>query len=228
MIPYQWILFDADDTLFHFDAYLGLQRTLNSLGKTFEHQDYDAYSLLNRGLWNDYQNGDISIYDLQRLRFAPWSQKLQISADHFSQLFQETMNDICEPLDGAVSLLTALHGKFKLGIITNGFTEQQQIRLGRTGLMNLFEMLVVSEYVGVAKPHPKIFEHALTFMGETAREHVLMVGDNPDSDIKGGLNVGLHTCWLNVHNKPMPQGIVPHYEVATLQQLEQLLGQDQV
>ena len=223
MIPYQWILFDADDTLFHFDAYLGLQRTLVRLGKTFEQQDYEAYSLLNRGLWNDYQNGDISLHDLQGLRFKPWAEKLQVCSNHFSQLFQEAMNDICEPLEGAVNLLSALQGKFKLGIITNGFTEQQRIRLGRTGLMEHFELLVVSEHVGVAKPHPKIFEHALELMGETTREQVLMVGDNPDSDIKGGLNVGLHTCWLNVHKKPRPQGIVPHYEVASLQQLEQLL-----
>jgi 5'-nucleotidase len=220
---YQWILFDADDTLFHFDALRGLHLTLSSLGKEFIPQHYQDYEVLSRSLWIDYQNGTINLHELQNKRFEPWAKKLQISTTMFSNTFQHAMADICQPLDGAVSLLSSLQGKAKLGIITNGFTESQQIRLERTGLMNHFEWLVISEQVGVAKPHPKIFEHAFSLMGELNPEQVLMVGDNPDSDIKGGLNAGMHTCWLNVHNKTLPEGIVPHYEVSSLGQLEKLL-----
>jgi FMN phosphatase YigB (HAD superfamily) len=50
-----------------------------------------------------------------------------------------------------------------------------------------------------------------------------MVGDNPDADILGGINAGLHTCWLNVENKPLPDGITPHYQVSSLTELEHLL-----
>jgi putative hydrolase of the HAD superfamily/5'-nucleotidase len=116
-----------------------------------------------------------------------------------------------------------LKGRAKLGIITNGFVELQQVRLERTGLREHFELLVISEEVGVAKPHRDIFEHALTIMGSPQRDNVLMVGDNPDSDILGGINAGLDTCWFNRENKPIPDGIIPKYQVSSLWGLEQLL-----
>ena len=53
-------------------------------------------------------------------------------------------------MPGAVSLLNALQGKVKMGIITNGFTSLQQTRLERTGLRDHFDLLIISEQVGVA------------------------------------------------------------------------------
>ena len=94
--------------------------------------------------------------------------------------------------------------------------------LERTGLKEHFDLLVISEQVGMAKPQPGIFDHALALIGNPDRDRVLMVGDNVDSDILGGLNAGLHTCWLNTQNKPVPEGIKPHYQVASLTELELL------
>ena len=106
-----------------------------------------------------------------------------------------------------------------------GHKAAQQVRLERTGFRDYFDVLIISEQVGVAKPHPDIFEHALSTMGHPSRERVLMVGDNPDSDILGGLNAGLHTCWVNADNKPEPAGIKPYYQVSSLSELESLLVQ---
>ncbi len=50
-----------------------------------------------------------------------------------------------------------------------------------------------------------------------------MVGDTAESDILGGMNAGLSTCWLNAHNRPLPEGINPTWTVASLSELEQLL-----
>jgi putative hydrolase of the HAD superfamily/5'-nucleotidase len=60
-------------------------------------------------------------------------------------------------------------------------------------------------------------------MGNPLPSQVLMVGDNPDSDILGGINAGLHTCWFNQHQREAPQGINPNYEVSSLEQLQHLL-----
>lgn len=220
---YQWILFDADETLFHFDAFSGLQRTFSSFNIHFTMEDYAEYQTVNKSLWIDYQNGAISAEQLQHQRFDKWGTKLNIPPHDLNRSFLAAMADICSPLDGAVNLLNALKGKFKLGIITNGFIELQQARLERTGLRDYFDLLVISEEVGIAKPHPGIFDHALASVGNPAREQVLMVGDNPESDILGGLNAGLDTCWLNTDKKLPPEGIVPHYEVTCLAELERLL-----
>ncbi|CEG57669.1 pyrimidine 5'-nucleotidase [Legionella fallonii] len=223
MNNYKWILFDADDTLFHFDAFNGLKLMFSHYDVHFTEQDYAEYELINRALWTEYQNGTITAEELQCRRFTVWATRLECSPYDLNSAFMAAMAEICSPIEGAINLLNALKDRSRLGIITNGFTELQQTRLERTGLKDHFELIVISEQVGVAKPHQAIFEHTLAIMGHPVRDQVLMVGDNPDSDILGGLNAGLHTCWLNRHKKQPPEGIKPHYEVASLEELQYLL-----
>lgn len=223
MKAYEWILFDADDTLFHFDAFSGLQLMFARYGVEFAAPDYHAYQTVNKPLWVDYQNGHIGAQQLQRRRFQPWADRLQIPADDLNSAYLAAMAEICTPLDGAVSLLGALAGRARLGIVTNGFTELQQARLDRTGLSHHFEVLVISEQIGMTKPHRDIFDHALSLMGDPARDRVLMVGDNPGSDILGGINAGLDTCWVNVDGRPAAEAVTPTYQVASLAELERLL-----
>ncbi|MBM7456816.1 FMN phosphatase YigB (HAD superfamily) [Oceanisphaera litoralis] len=99
----------------------------------------------------------------------------------------------------------------------------QHTRLKRAGWQDSFSTLVISEQVGVAQPDTGIFEHAFEQMGHPPKEQILMVGDNLHSDILGGLNAGIHTCWLNSNDSAAPEGIRPHFEVSSLNQLHQLL-----
>mgnify|MGYP000362615249 FL=1 len=224
-MQYQWILFDADETLFHFDAYAGLQLMFSRHDYQFDTAEYDYYQSINLPLWQQYQQGEISAKQLQVNRFTPWADKLSTTAGALNSAFMHAMADVCTPLPGAAELINALKGRVKMGIITNGFTELQQIRLERTGFADVFSPLVISEQVGVAKPHIDIFNHAFSLMGHPPKQHILMVGDNPHADIKGGINAGIDTCWLNRHGAARPEGITPHIEVSSLAQLQQwLLG----
>ena len=222
---YEWILFDADETLFHFDAYAGMQRMLTAYGVEFTEQHFGEYQVINRPLWLDYQDGRITAQQVQERRFSNWADRLQVSSVSLNSAFLAAMAEICRPLEGAVELLDSLRGRARLGIITNGFGELQQIRLERTGLSERFELLVISELVGAAKPHPDIFLHALERMGNPSPDRVLMVGDNPDTDILGGIQAGFDTCWINWERRPAPPGIVPDYEVNSFEELQDLLAQ---
>lgn len=221
---FSWILFDADETLFHFDAYAGLQLLFKSYGVDFTPEHYQVYQALNQPLWLQYQNSEISAQQLQEQRFGYWGEQLKVAPSVLNAGFLQAMAHVCTPLPGAVSLLNALQGKAKLGIITNGFTDLQQIRLERTGLHNHFDILVISEQVGVAKPHPQIFAHAMQLMGSPDPASVLMVGDNPIADIGGGKQAGFYTCWLNRSGATLPAGISADAEVQSLAQLETLLS----
>jgi 5'-nucleotidase len=220
---WDWILFDADETLFTFDAFGGLQRMFLDYSVTFTAEDFQDYQAVNKPLWTDYQNGTITALQLQHQRFEEWSERLSVPAGDLNAAFLNAMAEICVPLPGAVSLLNALKDKVKIGIITNGFTALQQIRLERTGLRDYFDLLVISEQVGVAKPDRKIFDYTFEQMGQPPRDRVLMVGDTAESDILGGMNAGIATCWLNAHGRSLPEGIMPTWEVASLSELERLL-----
>ncbi|HBC8645449.1 MULTISPECIES: pyrimidine 5'-nucleotidase [unclassified Citrobacter] len=222
-MKWDWIFFDADETLFTFDSFTGLQRMFLDYSVTFTAEDFQDYQAVNKPLWVDYQNGAITSLQLQRQRFVGWGEQLNVPPEELNDAFMNAMAEICAPLPGAVSLVNALHGKVKMGIITNGFTSLQQIRLERTGLRDRFDLLVISEEVGVAKPDPRIFDYALEQAGSPDRSRVLMVGDTAESDILGGMNAGLSTCWLNAHHREQPAGIEPTWTVASLSELEQLL-----
>ncbi|MGN5902254.1 pyrimidine 5'-nucleotidase [Klebsiella pneumoniae] len=132
---------------------------------------------MNKPLWVDYQNGAITSLQLQHQRFDSWAERLNVPPGELNDAFMNAMAEICAPLPGAVSLLNALQGKVRMGIITNGFTSLQQTRLERTGLRDHFDLLIISEQVGVAKPDARIFDYALAQAGNPPRSRVLMVGD---------------------------------------------------
>ena len=222
-MKYQWILFDADETLFYFDAFKGLQRMFTQFKINFTLSDFEIYQRVNKPLWVDYQDGRITAAQLQHKRFEYWAKKLSVTTRQLNSAFLMAMADICTMLPGAEMLIKSLVGKVNMGIITNGFAELQTIRLQRTGLIEHFSPLVISEEVGVAKPHVDIFEHAFKQMNYPSKSTILMVGDNIHSDIQGGINAGIDTCWLNVAQAEKPADITPRYQIASLQELPPLL-----
>lgn len=222
-MKYQWIIFDADETLFHFDVCAGLTRLFKGYGVEFSRTDFTEFQAVNKPLWVDYQNGLITAKELQTKRFQRWADKLDTDPVLLNQQFIESMADICQCLPGAKKLLTLLHGKAKLAIITNGFTALQQIRLERTGLGEFFEHIIISEQVGAAKPSAKIFDYAMEQLGNPKKSQVLMVGDTLSSDILGGKHYGLDTCWINHAGNKERDTVGATYQVACLTSLYQLL-----
>ena len=223
MLKYDHILFDADDTLFHFDAFAGLAQLFSRYQLHFDQVEFHRYQQLNLPLWQQYQDGQISATQLQQRRFEPYATKLGVSAMQLNQEFLLTMATLCTLLPGARELLDFLQGKARLGIITNGFTAMQQARLEHCGVADIFDPLVISEQVGVAKPDPKIFQHTFAQLGQPDKCRILMIGDNPHSDVLGAQNAGIDSCWLNSRALPTPVGITPTFQVASLFELPTLL-----
>ncbi|MGQ7093812.1 HAD-IA family hydrolase, partial [Escherichia coli] len=111
----------------------------------------------------------------------------------------------------------------QIEVITQARAFQTHLLQGAKAVGDDADLLVISEEVGVAKPNKKIFDYALEQAGNPDRSRVLMVGDTAESDILGGINAGLATCWLNAHHREQPEGIAPTWTVSSLHELEQLL-----
>jgi len=220
---YDWLLFDADDTLFHFDGTLGLTALFNSFQAVFTADDFSQFQALNKPLWDQYAQGLVTADEIQIRRFVPLAERFGVPPEQLNEQFIRAMAELSEPLPGAVELVHALHTRVQLGIITNGFTELQDRRMRRVGFDRHFELLVISEQVGAAKPHIDIFEHAFERMQRPPRERILMVGDNLSTDVQGGRNAGIDTCWVNHYGKQAPVDLQPTFEVDNLHQLHQLL-----
>jgi 2-haloacid dehalogenase len=109
-------------------------------------------------------------------------------------------------------------------IITNGLADVQRPRFARSAIGDCFADLVISEEVGAAKPHNRIFDIAFEKMQFPKQDEVLIIGDSLSSDIEGGNNYGIDTCWFNPQREPGNEEVEPTYEITALGELLGLVG----
>ncbi len=221
-LKYKWILFDADETLFAFQSYQALKNVFARYNVEFTLEDFAEYESLNQPLWIAYQNQEVDVYTLKTRRFEALSKQTGQSALILNDELMQEMTTMSPALEGTLPTLETLHGKVKMGIITNGFTSMQQPRLDFTNTAKFFDLLVISEEVGISKPNAGIFASAYAQMQEDLpleKSEILMVGDSLSSDILGGNNFGFDTCWLNRHQVENATEIKPTFEIQYLPEL---------
>ena len=126
-------------------------------------------------------------------------------------------------IDGALELCQYLFENFKVAIITNGIKEVQDSRLEQSPLKPYIHHMIVSDEIGIAKPDPRIFEYAMKQIGDYKKSEIIMIGDSLTSDILGGINFGVDTCWYNSDESPSIKGIKPTYVISELSELYELL-----
>lgn len=224
---YQWLLFDADGTLFDYDRAeaSALEGAFQDFNLPFAPASASAYQTINHQIWIDFENGQITAEALRVQRFERLFEALQIQADAeaFSANYLHHLAQASDLIPGAESTLRTLHGRYHLGLITNGLKDVQRSRLARSVIQSYFEEVAISEELGAAKPDPRFFERVFANIGNPSKDTVLVIGDSLSSDIQGGINYGLDTCWFNPGGKPAPAGIAANYEIRQITQLLDLL-----
>lgn len=227
-MKYEVILFDADDTLFDFKK--SERHALKNTMVEYE-IDYDeAYHLkiyqeINSSIWRDFESGVITQKELKIERFKRFSSALNtiFDASEFSKSYTKHLALASFLYDESLELIENLHSNYRLAIITNGLTEVQNNRIRKSTISKYFEDIVISEEVKVSKPNPKIFELALNNIRHNDKSKVLMVGDSLTSDIQGGINFGIDTCWLNSSKSTNTSTIIPTYEISNIRDLKTII-----
>ena len=228
MNRYQWILFDADGTLFDYEQAEAnaLQGAFADFSLPFGPQSAAAYQVINHQIWLDFEAGRISSLALRVARFERLFESLHIAADPqaFSACYLLHLSQQSGLMPGAQQVVAKLAANHRMAIITNGLSDVQRPRLALSTIHSYFAGVFISEEMGVSKPDPAYFEAVFSGLGAPlpARERVLVVGDSLTSDIQGGLNYGLDTCWFNpAHKAPNPH-IPATYEIHQLDDLLRL------
>ena len=228
MRHHTWLLFDADGTLFDYDAAEkhALEASFGQIGYPFK-QDYLAeYRRINHQIWLDFEQGKITQERLKTQRFELLFDAINLDADpaEFSEKYLDNLAKGTFLIDGAGDILKALENTFNLAIITNGLTRVQQPRFEKSPISSYFKAIIISEEVGAAKPEPAIFDIAFERMEQPAKEDVLIIGDSLTADIQGGYNYGIDTCWFNPKHYHNTLAIAPTFEIQTLSELPRLLN----
>ncbi len=217
-MPYQHIFFDLDHTIWDFDKNaeealheLFVLHNLKNLGLAAPDVFIETYTRNNHRLWAEYHLGKISKEVLREARFKHTFLELGLDEAVIPVGFEDAYVQLCPTKTNlfpeAHKTLEYLHGKYQLYVISNGFRESTEMKIRLCSLDQYFKHVFISEVVGINKPDPAIFEHALKVANATKAES-LMIGDSLEADVYGALNFGIDAIYFNP-NKTEKPGNVP-------------------
>ncbi|WP_339252744.1 YjjG family noncanonical pyrimidine nucleotidase [Sporosarcina sp. FSL W8-0480] len=228
-MKYDVFLFDLDDTLMDFG-----ETEKNAFTNVFATHGFpnaladfrDTYRTVSTVLWGDLEQGKMSLSELKTERFRRLflEHGLEMDAETFGQMYLDYLGKEVHLIDGVTTMLHSLEDA-RLAVLTNGFKDVQLARIAASGLTETFEAIFTSEEIGFQKPQPEIFEHVFKQLAIKDKSRVLMVGDSLSSDIRGGNNFGIDTCWYNPKRKENNGLTKPTFEIHDWEEFQMIIRQ---
>ena len=231
MQKYRNLFIDLDDTLYDFSA-----ASREAFKETYELLHYERYfdsfehymgiyAPYNLELWKIYGEGKITKEELNRRRYRYPLEVVGINNPGLADTFcREALSRIPAKgnlIPGAIELLEYLRPKYRMFILSNGFTELQSRKMSAAGIDGYFDNVILSEEIGVNKPRPELFEYALK-KAEASLEDSIMIGDMFDTDIAGAANIGMDQIFFNP-KRLTGMHFAPTYEVGHLFEIKEIL-----
>ena len=223
------ILWDIDGTLLDF-----IKAEHAAIKKCFEvfqlgectDEMIARYSKINKGYWEKLERKEITKPELLVGRFKDFFAGENIITDcakEFNKEYQVRLGDTICFCDNSYELLKSLKGRVKQYAVTNGTKIAQDKKLSKSGLIEVFDDIFISEEVGYEKPDVRFFEHVWAKIGAYRPDEVMIVGDSLTSDMQGGNNAGIVCCWYNPKKVPNTKNLKIDYEIENLNEIKALI-----
>ena len=225
-MKYTSLLIDIDDTLLDFSAAekSAVSGVLKNNDLPFDDDTVTLYSRINLEFWKSFERGDILREEIFEGRFkkllsiiGKTGDTKKIADEYFFALANEH-----QLMQGATDILDYLSKKgYKLYAATNGLSKTQFKRIREADIEKYFDDIFVSESVGFQKPQAEYYNYIVENIAEKDKSKILIIGDSQSSDILGGKNAFIDTCFFNLEGKENKYGA--KFEIQSLAQLKTIL-----
>ncbi len=227
-MKYSYLFFDADETLYDFkhSEKTAFFRAFEHFNVPCEEKWERVYSKINEKYWLKYNKGRVTKEELMRRRFADLLKRMKVDLDpvELNNCYREKLGEDATLLPDAYEVVNRLCKTYRLVMVTNGFEKTQQSRFALSGISDCFVGCYTSDKMGVAKPSREYFDKVTELVGAADRSEILIIGDSLSSDIEGGNNAGIDTCWFNPKGRRRPKGYHINYEIKRLTELYEILN----
>lgn len=228
MSRFTTILWDVDGTLldFLYSQRYALSKCFNSIGREINEDIINRYSDINLSFWKRLELGEITKAQLLPGRFIQLFEEYGITGvdvEAFRKEYEEGLGSVYSYIDDSLTIVKALQGSVKQYVITNGTAHIQLNKLKASGFYDIMDDVFISDLVGVPKPHKGFFDYCLAHIEERNKDKILLVGDSLSSDIKGGINAGIPTCWYREEGTVNNTELKPDYEICSLHRIFDIL-----
>ena len=224
---FEFLFLDLDDTILDFQKaeHVALSKTLRGFGLEPTETVLKRYNLINKAHWEALERKELTREQVLVGRFQVLFEEMGISAEpvKVARAYEHNLSIGHWFLPGAEEAVARLSRKYKLYLTSNGTASVQKGRMTSANLYRFFENVFVSQEIGVNKPAVEYFEKCFAQIPGFDKTKAIIVGDSLTSDILGGQNAGIATCWVNPHHKQGRPDIRVDYEIEALSQLEDLL-----
>lgn len=220
---YPFLLLDADDTLLDFkkNEQIAFCLLCKKLNYPLTEAVFCLYKEINQHLWRQFEAGQITKEEVVNTRFQELFSRLGVDLKDFQPepFYQKLLGKGAFLTEGAYELCQTLSQTHQLYIVTNGVASTQYSRLRTSGLHSFVKAVFVSEEIGFPKPSSEFFTRVFQQIPDFLQEKALIIGDSLTSDIQGGKNSGIATCWYNPKNLKNTSPLIPDYEIDRLDKL---------
>ena len=223
----EFLFLDLDDTILDFQKAerIALAKTLQSFGLEPEQEVLARYHQINKGYWERLERKEVTREALLVDRFGDLFAEYGIAVEpvQCARTYEGNLGIGHYFLPGAREAVESLSRKYKLYLASNGTSHVQAGRIESANISHFFKDIFVSQEIGVNKPDKEYFQRCFDRIPGFDRAKAMIVGDSLSSDILGGKQAGIMTCWVNAQGKPCPEDLKPDYEIPSLSALEALL-----
>ncbi|MBP5162400.1 MAG: YjjG family noncanonical pyrimidine nucleotidase [Spirochaetales bacterium] len=229
MAKYRFLLFDADNTLLDFDANekTSLCRAFGFFGLPFDDGILALYHRINIMYWDMLAHNKISRDELLTKRFETLFEHIGVKADsrQVENYYRKQLDNGFQLVPNAIEVCKTLRQEgYRLYIITNGVVSTQKARLSGSGISDLMDGIFISDDIGYNKPARQFFEYVQNHIDAFEPDKALVIGDGLESDIRGGRDYGLDTCWIDIYGTGDSRDLHPTYTIGNIGQLPGILN----
>jgi 2-haloacid dehalogenase len=223
---YEILFLDLDDTIldFHKAERIAISKTIRDFGVEPTEELLHRYHVINKWHWEQLEQGKLTRAEVLENRFGVLFEELGLEVDKTAcaRAYEKNLSIGHYFLPGAEEAVDALSKKYRLFLASNGTASVQKGRMTSANLYRFFETVFVSQEIGHNKPSKAYFDACFASIEGFDPEKAMIVGDSLSSDIKGGINAGIKTVWVNPNHQDCGQ-TVPDHQIEALHQLEALL-----
>ena len=223
----EFLFLDLDDTIldFHKAERIAVSRTFQEFGIEPTNEVLERYKTINIAHWKMLERGELTRAEVLVNRFDVLFEEYGVTCDAaaVAKSYETNLSVGHYFLPGAEEAVEKLFEKYRLFLASNGTARVQAGRMTSANLYRFFEKCFVSEEIGHNKPSRAYFEAAFAQIPDFDPAKAMIVGDSLTSDIQGGINAGIRTCWVTPRHLPANLQIPADYEIESLSQLEDLL-----
>lgn len=239
MSKYKTLIFDLDNTLINDSESkkYAFTKVLNELGILFNDAIFSKWEIFDTAHWNAWHSGKMVIPSsiktiedkktyLRSVRFINFFKDLNLDfkkAISLNDLYCSMLGVNIVEIENARKLLEELYINYEIVIATNGPKEAAISKLEKANLKPYISKIICSEDIGFSKPMSEFFDFLYSKILNKDKTTMLLIGDSLTTDILGGMNNGIDTCWFNPNNTSLPKDYYPTMIISDLLQLLQKL-----